>query len=605
MLALALSLFQAPVASGIQLEVDAGEIWRGLIHVRETVAVTPGPLTLRYPKWIQGHHTPSGPINNVVNLHFSSGGKELDWQRDDIEMFEFHLVVPAGQGSVEVKFDEALAPGSKASAKLARLDWNEVLFTPAFADSNKLRASASVRPPVEWQVATPLAKSGESGGFVEFAPVSVMELIDSPAILGRHYRQIPLGAVDGAEHYLECVGDTPASIAISQEDIDGCKRLVREANALFGAHHYRSYRFLMTMSDKAAFAGLEHHECSEDGIGERDFIEKKGRQEWGGLLGHEFTHSWNGKYRRPEGLATPEADTAMKGRLLWVYEGLTQHLGNVLPARAGIWTSEEYRDSLAAACAEMAYRTGRTWRSVEDTAVAVQLSYSARGPWRTARRTADYYTEADVIWLEVDAIIREQSGGKKSLDDFCHLFHGGTSGPPEVKPYSFDDVVATLNQVAPYDWSKLLTERFRNLQPTLSMAGLEAAGWRLAFNDKSNEFGVRRGAKPSPYYSLGLNLGEGGEITDIVPNLPADKAGLAPGMKLVAVEGRVYSEQILEEAIKEAQSSKEPIEILANLQGFLLNFKVDYHGGIRYPHLERLADKPDLLSEMIKPAAKP
>src|SRR5262249_25749521 len=371
--------------------------------------------------------------------------------------------------------------------------------------------------------------------------------------------------------------------------------------------HYASYKFLLTLSDHGGSEGLEHHESSEDGVGENAFRDELELLDFSDLMAHEFTHSWNGKYRRPIGLTTPDFEKPMTSGLLWVYEGLTQYLGHVLPARSGLWSPEDYRESLAQVVADFDLQSGREWRPLVDTAVAVQLTYPSPRAWLNYRRRVDYYDEGSLVWLEADVLIRTRSNGKLSLDDFCRRFHGGQDTGPMVKPYTFDDVVNTLNEVMPYDWRSFLNARINAINPHAPIAGITDGGWKLVYTDKPNtEIRIADHARKSVdlSYSLGVLLKEDGSVLDVNPNLAAFKAGVAPGMKILSVNGRSWSTDVLHEAIASAKNNSSPIELVVENGSFNETYKVNYHDGERYPHLVRDQTKPDVLGEVIKSRAK-
>lgn len=609
--AVAILLFFASASAAlgqttITLNVDATDAARNIIHSRLTIPVRPGPFTLFYPKWIPGEHTPTGTINDVVGLKLTAAGKPLAWRRDDIEMFAFHCDIPAGVTTLDVTFDDASQPETTASAKLARIKWNRLLFYPEGMSSDAVSVKASLKLPAGWKFASALPITSDNRGELQFKEVSLTQLVDSPAIIGANFRSLPLTST-GIKHELDLMADTPAALELKPETLSGLRKLVQEAYALFGARHYRSYQFLVTLSDHGGSEGLEHHESSEDGVGEKAFNDELELLDFADLMGHEYTHSWNGKYRRPAGLATPDFEQPMKGELLWVYEGLTQYLGRVLPARSGLWTPENFHDAMAAVAADMEDQSGRQWRPLVDTAVAVQLTYSSSRAWMNYRRRVDYYDESSLIWLEADVLIRTRSNGKLSLDDFCRRFHGGSDTPPVVKPYTFDDVVNTLNEVTPYDWRSFLNERIYAVNPHAPIGGITNGGWKLVYNDKPNtQIRIADHSRKSidVSFSLGALLKEDGTVMDVNPNLSAFKAGLAPGMKIVSVNGRTWSSDVLHEAIASAKTSSAPIELVVENGSFTETYKVNYHGGERYPHLERDNTKPDVLDEVIKSLAR-
>ena len=596
------AVFAAEAQTTITLNVDATQASRNVLHTRLTIPVTPGPLTLFYPKWIPGEHTPTGPINDLVGLKLTTNGKSIPWRRDETEMFAFHCDVPQGVNQLEVSFDDAAQPETTMSAKIARIKWNRVVVYPRGMNSDTIRVQPSLTLPAGWKFATALPVSSENKDELQFKAVTLTELIDSPAIIGANLRKIPLTQT-GITHEVDVAGDTDASLEMKPETLTGLKNLVVEAYALFGARHYRSYKFLLTLSDHGGSEGLEHHESSEDGVGEKALSDELELLDFADLMGHEYTHSWNGKYRRPAGLLSPDFEQPMKADLLWVYEGLTQYLGHVLPARSGLWSEDDFRETLAAVAAELENQSGRQWRPLVDTATAVQLTYPSPRAWMNYRRTVDYYDEGSLIWLEADVLIRQRSGGKLSLDDFCHRFHGGEDTPPAVKPYTLNDVVNTLNDVTPYDWRNFLNERIYQVATHAPVGGITNGGWKIVYNDKPNtqmRIGDHSRKSIDLSFSIGAMLKEDGTVMDVNPNLEAARAGLAPGMKILTVNGRTWSGDTLHEAITAAKTATTPIELSVENGSFTNVYRLNYHGGERYPHLERDPAKPDLIGEVIK-----
>lgn len=595
----------------VTLKVDATDAPRQILHARLRIPAQPGELTLVYPKWLPGEHGPEGPITDLTGLKFSANFKPLVWRRDADDMFAFHVTVPDGAEAVDVTLDFLLPSGNgnsggevSATAKLLVLNWNEVVLYPKGSSPHDLQFAASLKLPEGWKFGTALPVVGESGAQIEFSPVSLETLVDSPVISGSYFRTIDLSPGKEPRHFLHIAADSAAALEIKPEDIGHFEHLVAEENALFGAHHYRSYHFLLTLSDHVSHFGLEHHESSDNRRVEDYLTDANARQLGGSLLPHEMVHSWNGKYRRPAGLATPDYQQPMEGELLWVYEGLTTYLGDVLATRSGLWTNETYREELAGDAAALDNEPGRTWRPLSDTTVAAQLLYRARGEGSAWRRRVDFYPEGELIWLEADTIIRRQSHGQHSLDDFCKEFYGAPSGPPKVVPYTFEDIVNALNKILPYDWRGFFEKRVYSIEPRAPLGGIENAGWRLAYtNDVPAALKMWEGARKltDVRYSLGLTVQNGESTVDVIPESPADQAGVGPGMKLVAVNGRRWTPEILRTAIKQALTNSAPIELLVENDDYFKTCRVDYHGGEKYPCLERDSASPDLLSEILKP----
>jgi predicted metalloprotease with PDZ domain len=461
---------------------------------------------------------------------------------------------------------------------------------------------ASLQVPSGWKSATALQVAQQGGDTIEYAPVSLTTLVDSPVIAGEYLREVPLDPSSSRKVYADLVGDTAISIDISPDLAEKWKRLVREADAMFGARHYDEYHFLLTLSDRVAHFGLEHHQSNDSRVPQNALAQQNSI----GVVAHEYVHSWNGKYRRPAGLATPDFQRPMVSELLWVYEGLTQYLGYVLAARSGIWSDSYYKDRLAQVAAYLDNEAGRQWRPLADTAIAAQLLYFAPGQWTSYRRSTDFYDEGWLIWLDVDTTIRELTRGQKSIDDFCHIFHGGESGAPTVKPYTVDEVVAALNQVAPHDWKSFLLSRVEQVTPHAPLDGITRGGWRLVYSDAKNEY-IRTGDgdRIDALYSLGIRVrARDGVINDVAPNSPAGKAGFGPGMQILAVNGLRFSADVLRTAIKESKTASGPITIEFQNDDVVKTASIDYHGGTTEPRLERDAGKPDVLAQILAPRAR-
>ena len=604
--------------TAVKLRVDATDAPRRLFHVQMTMAVKAGPMTLLYPEWIPGEHGPTGPIVNLVGLKVEGGGKPIAWKRDSVNMYAFHLDVPAGVTSLEVAFDfisppeaEGFSSGSSATSELAVLSWNQLLLYPQGAQADDLQFQATLKVPNSWRYGTALPIARESGNEIEFQPASLTTMVDSPVSTGAHYRTIDLGSDGGAAHYLHLAADSDRALEVSPEIVGQYQNLVKETGALFGSRHYRGYHFLYTLSDHVAHFGLEHHESSDDRFAERTLIDPDLQRISADLLSHEFVHSWNGKYRRPSGLISGGHDggydTPMQGDLLWVYEGLTEYLGEILAPRSGLRSEEDFRESLAATAAALDTTSGRKWRPLEDTAVAAQILYEAGSDYADYRRGVDYYPEGTLIWLDADTLIRQLTKGAKSLDDFCRAFHGGPGGAPALKPYDFADVVAAMNAVAPYDWAGFFNQRLHSTDAHAPLDGIRHSGWKLVYDGVRSDFlkaaeDDRKLADLS--YSLGLKVKEDGMIEDVVFDGPARKAGIAPATKIVAVNNRQYTETVLREAVQKAASDSKPLELLVKTGEYYETHRIDYHGGERYPHLVRDAAAPDVLSQIIAPKAK-
>ncbi len=614
--ALLAAIAAAAAAQVATVELDAREAPQRLLHARLSIPASPGPLTLLYPQYIPGEHRGSGPINGVAGLRFTAGGREIAWRRDDLDMFTFRLEVPEGAAAVEVALD-FLAPtstgsfsaGPSTSAAMAVLSWNQVVLYPAGRPADDLTYQASLRLPEAWEFATALPVESQAGGVVRFGPVSLTTLVDSPTFAGSHLARVEVPSGGAPPHEMAIFADSAAALALPDGFAAAYGRLVAEAGALFGAHHFRRYTWLVALSDHVRHFGLEHHESSDNRMPEETLLEDFLRPGLASLLSHEYVHSWNGKHRRPEGLAARDYQQPMQGELLWVYEGLTQHLGLLLVGRSGLWSPEYTRDRLAALAATLDHTAGRRWRPLGDTARSAPIVFESPGAWRFARRGSDFYDESVLVWLEADTEIRRATGGGRSLDDFIRRFHGGESGPPSVRLYGFDDVAAALGEVAPsVDWRAFFRDRIERVNERAPVGGLEAAGWRLVYTEEPNLVLADAEERNETYYwtySLGMVVeDETAEIADVVPGSPADEAGLGPGMKVLAVNGRKWTDEVTVAAIRAAKGGSEPIEIVAENGEFIRTHRVAYHGGERHPHLERIPGRPDLLAAIFAARAE-
>jgi predicted metalloprotease with PDZ domain len=593
----------ALAASSISLTVDATGTQQKLLHVHEELPVHPGPLTLYYPKWIPGEHEPSGPISDVVALHFEGSGKVIPWKRDLLDVFTLHLEVPAGVDRLTASFDFIEPENNSASDKLMVLEWNDVLLYPADTPATQLQYEARLLLPEGWKFGSSLPIEKQSGKEIRFKPISLDLLVDSPVIAGQYYRDLDITPPgEPIHHELDLVADSEDALNLSPDNQKEMVNLVAESGKLFGTRHYRDYHFLLTLSDHVAHFGLEHHESNDSRLPERALLMPSSGMSLGGLLAHEFVHSWNGKFRRPADLAVPYYEQPMETDLLWGYEGLTDYLGPMLAARSGLWSPEQYHEYLASISAILGPgRPGRTWRPLLDTAVGEPVLGQARG-WISERRGTDYYDEGDLLWLEVATILHRESHGAKSIDDFCQAFHGGANNGPELKPYTFDDLVSALNAVAPFDWATFFHSRLDSTAAEAPTGGIENAGWKVTFNGEPTRLSGRRGATGDTY-SIGLQVGPDGMVADSIVGGPAFQAGISSGMKVVGVNGRVYTPELLADAVKASKDATDPITLLVVVDDYFRTCVIRYHGGARYPHLVRDGDKPDYLDELIKARA--
>ncbi|HTW47280.1 MAG TPA: hypothetical protein VMD92_04985 [Acidobacteriaceae bacterium] len=597
-----------PVALTVQLPNPQQQI----LYVDEVMPVRPGPLTLYYPKFIPGDHAPDGPVGAMMGLEIASGGTRIAWLRDEVDMFTFHLTVPAGVDRIDIRFQ--LPERDRVTPNLMGLQWNEVALYQADYPTKAQIYAPTLVIPAGWRYASALRTEESSGGRVSFKSVPFNTLVDSPVIAGKYFRELDLTPAGSSVHrYLDMVGDSAAALDISDTQVAGYRHLVEQAQALFRSHHYDDYHFLLTLSDYVSRGGLEHHQSSDDRArsGSKMFADADHFMLDGSLLPHEYTHSWNGKFMRPAELWQPNFEDPEHARMLWVYEGLTVYLGDILTVRSGLWSPDTWRQAVAYRAAVMAHQTGREWRPLIDTTDAAQLVYGSPGAWANWRRNTDFYREGQLLWLAVDMKIRTLSGDRRSIDDFARHFFAVDNGSFITHTYTFDDVVSALNAVQPYDWASFLHNWLDGVgQQVPLLSGIEASGWRLVYSDQPSRYenaleNVGEGELSmegvNAMFSVGLFLNDQGKIVDVLWNGPAFKAGLAPGMEVVAVDGHPYSTSVLRGEIVQAQKSGKPLQIIARDDGVTEVYTLDYNGGLKYPNLVRVPGTTDYLEQILAP----
>jgi predicted metalloprotease with PDZ domain len=601
----------------IQITADLTDAPRKLYHAEVDIPVKPGSVALTTPKWIPGNHRPTGPVDDITGVVFTANGKVLPWRRDDVDLYEFHVTVPAGVTTLHAHLDCIVT--ARVSQKLAVLEWEKLLLYPANTPVKDIAIQPSVKVPEGWGIGTALTPTdgydpqNPKGGTTQYAATTVEQLEDSPVITGQYFHEFALAPDVTPKHYIDVVSDDPEDSKLRPALLVELNNLVRETGAAYASRHYNAYHFLLTLSDVAGGEGLEHGQSSDNGVGEKGFSDAKHQLAESDLLSHEFTHSWNGKYRRPYNLYQDDFEKMQQGSLLWVYEGMTQYLGNVLAARSGLKSQEQYRDILAASAASLDYKPGREWRSTEDTAIAASILRGGNPAWANWKRGQDYYQEGELFWLDADTLIRQKTDNQKSLTDFLHIFlgKGGNTGPLIVT-YNRDELVADLNQVLKYDWATFIREHIDNLNPRADLAGIERGGYNLVYTDKPTKSertmasaGGRRGAGINVWYSVGLRVTPEGVLSDVRWGGPADKAKLAPGQKIIAVNGNVFSADALKDAIKQAKGATEPIHLILQSDTFVTTADIDYHDGERYPRLVRVDGTPAYLDDITKPLTTP
>jgi predicted metalloprotease with PDZ domain len=599
-----------PYPGTITLHVDASDTVQGIFRVHETIPVTAGAVTLLYPQWIPGDHSPTGPIAMLAGLQLSSNGKPLIWKRDKYNVYAFQLDVPAGDSMIDVEFQylsgRTDSEGFDITDRMMDMEWSKVALYPAGYFSRGITFAPSVTLAHGWQFGTALETSSQSSDTVTFKPVTFNNLVDSPIYAGQYFKRVDLTPSGEAPVHLDLVADAPQFLEMTPEQMNVHRALAMQAVKLFGSHHYDHYDFLFSLSDQLGGNGTEHHQSSEDGMDADYFTAWDDAAPGRDLLAHEYTHSWNGKFRRPADLWTPNFNVPMGDSLLWVYEGQTEYWGFVLTARAGMWTPQQFRDALAMTAANYERnRPGFQWRSLEDTTNDPTAARRTGLPYRSWQMSEDYYSGGQMMWLQVDAKLRALTHDSKSLDDFARAFFGVDNGSFVTQTYTFDDVVAALNGVAKYDWAKFLHAHVDMLDPPLE-DGLAATGWKLVYTDQQSAYEKQYDSRHEPSrhlynftWSIGLTMNDQDQVNDVRWNGPAFKAGVTTGATLVAVNGDAYSTDILKSAIAAAKDSKAPIQLLLKYQGRFRTVPVDFHGGLQYPHLVRVDGTPDYLSQII------
>ena len=597
-----------PYAAGtIGLQVSIADLAHGVAHVEEAIPVQPGELTLLYPAWIPGNHSPTGPISEFAGLQVSAEGRRVRWVRDRVNMYAFHLRVPAGMRMLDVKFDY-LTPRKRDqgrisfSSNIIDLAWNTVVLYPAGYFSRDILFAPRIVLPPGWHFASALEVASQSGNVVRFKNTTLNKLVDSPLYAGVNYLREDLSTGPNNQVFLDVFADEPKDLAITPEELELHKNLVEQAAKLFDSHHYSHYDFLLSLSNTVGGQGLEHHQSSEDGTRANYLTDWAAGVRGRDLLGHEYTHSWNGKFRRPADLWTPNFNVPMRDDLLWVYEGLTEYWGYVLTARSGMRTPAQTRDLIAQIAANFEVSAGRHWRPLVDTTNQPIISQRRPVTWPSWLRGEDYYMEGLLIWLEADTKIRQLSGDKKSLDDFARLFYGIDNGSYLTRTYTFEDIVHALNQVQPYDWAGFLRQRVYDLHPQVPEEGIAQGGYRLTYSDTRP--GWMKQSRPYGGFanfatSIGIAVKPAGELGNVWWGSPAFQAGITPDMQVMAVNGKAFSVDALRDAIVDAEKDTAPIKLTVKRGGQFQTVEIDYHGGLRYPALTRVAETPDLLDQIL------
>ncbi len=599
-----------PYLGAIRLSVDATDIERHIFNVRETIPVRAGEsIVLLYPQWLPGNHSPSGRVDELAGLMIYANGARVEWVRDPVDVFAFHVDVPAGATTLDVNF-QFTSPVDTNEGRVVmtpdmlNLQWNAVALYPAGYFARQIMVEPSVRLPEGWEFATALETAASNGGVTTFKPVSLDTLVDSPIFAGRYFKRLDLDPGGPAPVHLNIVADRADLLEVKPEQLEAHRALVQQAYKLYGSHHYDHYDFLLALTDHMGGIGLEHHQSSENGTVPTYFTEWDKNADTRDLLPHEYTHSWNGKFRRPADLWTPNFNVPMRDSLLWVYEGQTQYWGFVLAARAGLLTKQQTLDAIAATAALYDHRVGREWRALQDTTNDPIAAMRRPLPWRSWERSEDYYSEGQLMWLDADTLIREKSGGRRSLDDFAKVFFGVDDGSFVPSTYVFEDVVKALNTVQPYDWATFLRARLDGHGPGAPLDGITRGGYKLVYTETPSDYFKESEARRKVTdltYSLGMIIAAEGRLSDVLWEGPAYKIGLTVGTQIIAVNGIAFDADRLKNAIKDAKQTGAAIELLVKNGDRFRTVKIDYHDGLRYPHLEREGSAPARLDQILTP----
>ena len=617
-----------PYPGAVQVEVDITNTVDHVMHVREMIPVERGAkeMVLLYPEWIPGHHSPNGPISHVAGVVTRIDGKQVQWVRDQVNMFAFHVPLTAVTQKVEVEFDY-LSPHRQAEGRvemsdaIVDLEWNEVVLYPAGYFTRGIPVHASLKMPAGWKYATALETATDQGSTVTFKETTLNTLVDSPLYAGSHFKRIDLSPTASDIVHLDLFADEEKDLAITPEQLEKHKRLTLEADKLYASHHYNHYDLLLLLSDKVGGIGLEHHQSSENGLPANYFLDWNNGVLDRDLLSHEYTHSWDGKFRRPADLWTPNFNVPMRDDLLWVYEGMTQYWGIVLAARSGLRSPEETRDIFAHVAAGFEIMPGREWRPLVDTTNQPTISQRRPVSFVSWQLPENYYEEGSLIWLDADTKIRELTNGQKSLDDFAKAFFGVYNSSFVTFTYTLDDVVKTLNAVAPYDWGAFLRERVYQLHPAVPEDGFTRGGYKLTYSDNEQEWVTRNNAAEGEAdfsTSIGISIvvpktsgsasddqGPSGSLARVWWNSPAFKAGVTPDMQLISVNGKDFTYELLRDAILQAEQTKQPIQLQFKRGNEYVPIALSYFGGLRVPSLQRVDGTPGRMDEILAPSKSP
>lgn len=594
-----------PYPGTMTLDVDLTDLRQNIWKVRQRIPVAQaGRMTLLFPKWLPGKHAPRGELDKLAGLVFRAGGQVLPWTRDTVDVFAFHIDVPAGVGEIEASFQFLAPTGSEqgriiVTQEMLNLQFESVSFYPAGYYTRQIPVSATVAYPAGWRAATALRPAATAGNRVTYGTVSYETLQDSPVFAGKYFRSDDLG--QGIT--LNTVADDPKELAIPADVLQKHRNLATQAVRLFGSRHYDHYDFLHAVTDRMGGIGLEHHRSSENQNDPGYYTDWEGSLLDHNLLPHELVHSWNGKFRRGADLFTPDFRMPMRDSLLWVYEGQTQFWGHVLEARSGMSTKEQVLDKIAGIAASLDARKGREWRNLLDTTNDPIISARRPKGWVSWQRSEDYYNEGMLVWLEADAIIRQGTGNRRGMDDFAKAFFGVRDGDWGVMTYTFDDVVRTLNGVYAHDWRSFLTQRLTETGAPAPLGGFTRSGYRLTYADTPSRVQslLMKKGNSDLSYSLGMALDKDGKISSVVWGGPAFQSGLTVGQTVIAVDGRAYSGDGLRQRVTAVKGTNAPIRLTVKRGEEVRDVPLSWSGGLRYPRLTKVGSGKGALDILLEP----
>ena len=609
----------------MRLSIDARDLPRKLLHAKLQIPLTDddqqnGRVALWYPKWVPGSHGPGGPIANLAGISFqTASGKSLSWKRTPGEVYRFEVDVPADvdvlHSSLHYIADQptttSFGHDCFGGSQLGVINPSSVLLCLEAADIDRQEIITDVVLPPNWSIATALPNTETSEGDSNdhsFGPVSLRTLVDSPLMFGKHYRAYNLVDAQHKDtippHILHVFGDESSHTDLDAEIIARLGSMVTQTAFLIGSHPYDQFDILLGVSDELPANGLEHARSTFNVLPPKGLQSIEDLKGWNRLLiPHEYLHAWCGKYRRPAGMLTSNFHTAKDTELLWVYEGLTQYLGELIEARSGLMSTDEFRHRLNVELRNAKHLQGRQWRTLADTAATSHILRDRSPSWSGLRRSQDYYMEGMLLWLEIDARIRQASGGSQSLDDFCASFLGSTSNDHHPKPFSRKQIVKALNKIVAYDWDGLIRRRVEAIQNDYDPAVAELLGYSFELTASEPEIPAntfRHSKGVDALDSLGILLAQDGTVKNVLLGSTADQVGLGPGMTVVGINGRKWSGGRFAEAIRLGQD-KRPIELIVANRDELRTIQLHYHDGPRYWNLTRNEEKSDLLKPILAP----